>query len=124
VKKWINIRIIVSGLLIFLIALLIINNSLFIHVHTLSTGEVITHAHPFFPKSESGDPLKQHSHSKNEIQIYSILNSAIFILILIFLIDAIIDYIIAYKTLFYNSILPSANVFGFFNRPPPVLLYV
>jgi len=121
VKKRSNIRDIFGGVLFLLISLLILNNSLFVHVHTLSNGEIITHAHPFFPKAESQETSGNHSHNKNEIQIYNILNSTIFLVIIVFLLDFIINYIISKKVLFFASILSTTNIFDLFNRPPPLV---
>jgi hypothetical protein len=122
VKKRSTIRDILGGGLFLLISLLIVNNSLFVHVHTLSNGEVITHAHPFFPNAESKNSTGQHSHNKNEIQIYNILNSAIFLVIIVFLLDTVINFIISKKISFFNFILPTTNIFDLFNRPPPFVL--
>jgi hypothetical protein len=47
-----------------LIGILTINNSLFIHTHTLLNGQTETHAHPF-------SSSKTHQHSQGELNLLS-----------------------------------------------------
>ena len=56
------------ALLFSAIALLIINNALFLHSHYLKDGTVITHAHPFKKSTDSG-PYRPHHHSNGELML-------------------------------------------------------
>lgn len=53
---------ITSILLGFLFLFQIINNSLYIHAHILSNGEIIYHAHPY-DKTNDSEPFKSHHHT-------------------------------------------------------------
>lgn len=58
---------------IFLVAIvggLILNNILFMHLHFLSDGEIIVHAHPFSKTDKAENPLQQHQHSKSQILFF------------------------------------------------------
>ena len=101
------------------------NNSLFVHVHTLPTGEIIIHAHPFFPASDSSENSVPHSHNKNEFLIYGFLNNTLYLVMFIVVISAIFGFIRVKKSLFYNSIVLNNKICDYFNRPPPIsFLYV
>lgn len=56
---------IISYFMIGIIALLITNQSLFLHTHNLADGTAVVHAHPF-NKSDSSSG-ETHNHSKKEI---------------------------------------------------------
>ena len=73
-----KIRLALGWLSIIIVGLITFNNSFFIHVHTLENGTVVSHAHPFNKFSDSNNESSQHRHSRNEIEIYQILNSATF----------------------------------------------
>jgi hypothetical protein len=46
--------------------LLTLNNTLYFHVHLLSDGSIIEHAHPFNKHHESSKPCASHEHSSIE----------------------------------------------------------
>lgn len=56
----------VSGLLVFSVGLLIVNNVVFLHTHKLANGNIIVHAHPY-NKSQDSAPFKKHNHSSKEL---------------------------------------------------------
>ncbi len=56
--------------LIVIIGGLILNIILFMHLHLLSNGEIIVHAHPFSKTQQSENPLQHHQHSKGEILFF------------------------------------------------------
>lgn len=62
--KNITIRIIVF-IMIGIMGTMITNKAVYLHVHKLSTGEVVTHAHPY-NKTQDSQPIKTHHHSSIE----------------------------------------------------------
>ncbi len=57
-------------LLVVIVGGLILNNILFMHLHLLSDGEIVVHAHPFNKTQQAENPLQQHQHSKGEILFF------------------------------------------------------
>jgi hypothetical protein len=64
---------------ILLISALTLNNSIFLHVHKLESGNIISHAHPFQKSAEKQTPVS-HNHTANEIQLYQILSDLTLVL--------------------------------------------
>lgn len=62
--------------LLIVISAVVLNNSLFVHVHRLDTGEIIIHAHPFNPFSKAADSTAKHNHNAIDFQLIQVLNSA------------------------------------------------
>lgn len=62
--------------LLIVISAVVLNNSLFVHVHRLDTGEIIVHAHPFNPFSKAADSTAKHNHNAIDLQLIQVLNSA------------------------------------------------
>lgn len=58
----------ISILFLAIITLLIINNTVWQHVHILPDGTLISHAHPY-NKTTENTPVKQHHHSSAEMLI-------------------------------------------------------
>ncbi|MFW6218633.1 MAG: hypothetical protein ACOC3S_00790 [Bacteroidota bacterium] len=56
-----------------LAGMLITNEVLFVHVHKLADGSIITHSHPF-NKSDDSEPYKNHHHSQLELLFISTLD--------------------------------------------------
>lgn len=52
-----------------IMGMFIANKAIFIHVHKLTDGTTIVHAHPY-DKSNDSRPFKSHHHSKAEFLIY------------------------------------------------------
>lgn len=42
------------------------------HIHVLSDGYVITHAHPFVQDQAASDPSKTHRHTKKELLLFGL----------------------------------------------------
>ena len=59
-----NIRHILSLFHLIFFCLILTNNILFVHSHKLANGQIIVHAHPFFPQDD-GTPMP-HQHSSND----------------------------------------------------------
>lgn len=62
-----NIRHFIAHLQLILFCLIQANGILFTHAHKLPNGQIIVHAHPFFPQ-EDGKP-KAHKHTNGELII-------------------------------------------------------
>lgn len=54
-----------AGLLLTVFSLVLANNTLYLHVHTLPDGSTVKHAHPYKKNKEL--PGKQHQHSSVEL---------------------------------------------------------
>lgn len=63
-----TIKKLILGAMILLMAALLVNKAVYIHVHVLADGSLVTHAHPFNKTSESS-PGQSHHHSSLELLI-------------------------------------------------------
>ena len=70
-------------LMIGMMGMLITNNAIFTHLHILSDGEVIEHAHPY-DKSNDSKPYKSHHHTNAELIFYQNLENIILIVFFTF----------------------------------------
>lgn len=68
-------------------ALLIANSALFLHVHKLADGTINSHAHPYDKTSDS-QPYKAHQHSKVEYLLFHNLEILFPVFFLIFFLSA------------------------------------
>ncbi|NOU58384.1 hypothetical protein [Marinifilum caeruleilacunae] len=59
-----------------LIGMLIVNNALFTHWHSMPDGQMVVHAHPFH---NSTNPPAEHDHSENDLQILQNISVLFFI---------------------------------------------
>lgn len=57
------------GLTIMIMAMLLVNKAVYVHVHVLADGSLVTHAHPFNKNAESSG-AQQHQHSSLEFFIF------------------------------------------------------
>jgi hypothetical protein len=64
--------------LLSLVLVLVVNNSLFTHVHVLENGNLVVHAHPFQKSGQTGSGIA-HSHSAIEFQVLETLHHILFI---------------------------------------------
>lgn len=101
--------------------MLLINNSLFLHVHKLDDGRIISHAHPFNKSQKTSSGEAKHNHTANEILIYQILDSVSLLLIVFAGIQILIP-VIQHLTSYYNAKKHSKEIItGYSIRPPPFL---
>jgi len=107
---------------VLLFVLIILNNSLFVHVHSLSTGEIITHAHPFNPVERSANNTAKHSHSNNEISLYKFLNHFCIIAGAFLGLALVRTITLEIKQIFNKSFYSVFNCHSFRIRPPPAHL--
>ena len=73
----------VAYLLIGIMGMLIVNKTMFMHVHKMADGTLITHSHPF-DKSKDSMPYKSHHHTKYEFLFFENLEILYLIVILTF----------------------------------------
>ena len=59
-----------------LFTLMLLNGIVFRHAHKLSSGKVITHAHPYKPVGNS--PYQPNTHTDNELYLLDAVSNAIF----------------------------------------------
>jgi hypothetical protein len=105
--------------LLIVISAVVLNNSLFVHVHRLDTGEIIVHAHPFNPFSKAADSTAKHNHNTIDLQLIKALNSASIWVISIAL--TLIIFFLRTKTKFNRN---TNHILSFYKnntriRPPP-----
>lgn len=105
--------------LVAVVGLLAINNAAFYHLHKLSDGRIVAHAHPFTHSGSSDGPIQSHKHSQQEYLFFD----SILVLFVIcpFLILAIVQQVnrqasFSYHFLFLNGIPQKLT-----NKAPPFL---
>ena len=59
---------IAAGLMVLVMAVLLLNNSAYLHVHAMPDGSLVAHAHPF-DKSGQSKPEQAHHHKHLECQM-------------------------------------------------------
>ena len=78
-------RLLFSGIFLFLIGFIILNQGYFSHNHQLKDGTVVTHAHPYNKGlDDNKSPFSSHEHSKAEYVLISNLGIFRLFLLLIF----------------------------------------
>ncbi len=53
---------------------LMVNNIFLLHYHILPTGEIIYHTHPYSKTQDSGKPVTNHSHTRDELTLIDLLS--------------------------------------------------
>ncbi|MCK9451617.1 MAG: hypothetical protein M0Q90_08000 [Bacteroidales bacterium] len=98
--------------------LLIANTAIFLHVHKLHDGTIISHAHPYDKESDT-HPYKTHQHSKTDLLLIhslEILFPLIFLSLILNTLEkktvVLFDLIKAYRSSFFDN----NN-----DRAPPIL---
>jgi hypothetical protein len=102
-----------------LFLVLLVNNSIFQHVHVLDNGKIIRHAHPF-NKSDEGSPLSQHKHSTCEfstIQAFGFFQSERSFQSEVILYAVQIEFKVP-----SNIFIPNVNLANLIGRSPPSLI--
>ncbi len=101
------------------LSLLILNNSMFLHVHKLENGKIITHAHPFDKSEKSPEGAAKHKHTQQELFIFHILNSFLILGISLFVIKIVFKLLNKIKSNYYKHFHTSLSFQTFKIRPPP-----
>jgi len=115
----IDIKSILSFLIVALFAVQIATRATYTHSHQLADGRVICHAHPYDKASDS-KPFKSHHHTQTEILFLEQLAN---LFVAVFLTVSLILVLreASYKKHFCNIVVPSC-VIALNDRAPPVLL--
>lgn len=98
--------------------IMVANQTVFTHVHLLSNGQVISHAHPY-NKNDDAKPFKSHHHTKSEIlflENIKILFPVIYLLLTAFIFLQEVMYFIYPSFKIYPAIILIKT-----GRSPPVL---
>jgi len=107
----------VTLLMIGIMGILIVNKTVFLHVHKLDDGTIIFHAHPF-DKSKDSKPYKSHHHSKTGFLFFQNLN---ILFLIAFLTIALIEFDKKEKTLIILTLLNTLiNLNLNKGRAPPI----
>ena len=102
------------------IGMLVVNKIVFSHVHKLSDGTIIEHAHPF-NKSADSKPFKSHHHSRAELLLFENLNILFLVLLLVlplFLFIKRVQKSLDSEIEYIPTCISSKN-----SRAPPTVLY-
>jgi hypothetical protein len=70
-----HIRRLIAHSFLALFALMLLNGVVFRHAHKLSSGKVITHAHPYKPVST---PYQPNTHTENELYLLDLVSNTVF----------------------------------------------
>lgn len=108
------IRLFFTGLVIFLI----FNTVFFLHLHTLSDGSVVIHAHPYNDKPSGENEKTSHNHSFAEYLMVGVLNLVILFTGLALLFGCL-NNASAIKFGFPKPAESNAFPYGLFSRGPP-----
>ena len=69
-------RIIANGFLV-VFTLMLLNGIVFRHSHRLSSGKIITHAHPYKPFGNS--PYQPNTHSSSELYLFDLISNGSYV---------------------------------------------
>jgi len=122
VKSRSAIRIVMVWLTLVSLTLLLINNSVFLHIHKLDDGSIISHAHPFKTSDKTSSGEARHQHSLNEILIYQILDSVTMLLIVFAGVGVLIPVIRRLFQFYFYKPYKKDVINGYSIRPPPFCL--
>lgn len=101
----------------------LLNNSLFVHVHDLGGGVTVTHAHPFNPFNKNSDNSSQHSHTANEYELFNMISTSLLwigtLAILLIISNIITNFSIFYKI---GEVFKNHNQASRIRPPPQIVL--
>ncbi len=107
--------------------LMLLNGIVFRHAHKLSSGKIITHAHPYKP-SNSNTPFQPNEHSNQELFLLDSVTNAVFVGLTLAVVLAgvnLVQFVFSQKT--PSSYLLTAYRSPFFGdfslRGPPFFQY-
>lgn len=73
-----RIRQTIANSILVLFTLMLLNGIVFRHAHKLSSGKIITHAHPY-KSSNSKSPFQPNDHTSNELFLLDSVTNAVFV---------------------------------------------
>jgi hypothetical protein len=65
---------IVGAVALFFVSFVLLNNIFFVHLHVLSNGQIIEHAHPYRSSQDSRGSSIPHKHSQRDLLALSFVN--------------------------------------------------
>lgn len=68
----------IAGVLLAFFSLLTLNNIVFRHAHRLANGQIITHAHPYWP-SKNKPPYQPNHHTNGQLVLLDAISHAVFL---------------------------------------------
>ncbi len=68
----------IAGVLLAYFSLLTLNNVVFRHAHRLANGQIITHAHPYWP-TKNKPPYQPNHHTNGQLVLLDALSHAVFL---------------------------------------------
>ena len=68
----------IAGVLLAYFSLLTLNNVVFRHAHRLANGQIITHAHPYWP-TKNKPPDQPNPHTNGQLVLLDALSHAVFL---------------------------------------------
>ena len=105
--------------------LTLLNGIVFRHAHKLSSGKVITHAHPYKKAGQSNSPFQPNDHTSNELFLLDSFSNALFVGLTLSVALAAVKIIQVFFPSFNSYYLLTAYRTPFFGnfslRGPPVL---
>ena len=134
-KSWINIKFnrirlilkinkIIWFLTLFAVLSIIVNNSIFIHIHILQDGRIVEHAHPYKSSDKSPGSEQHHHHTKQEFllldNIYHLLkHTHLFFIIVLFFFLVVCEHLILKFRTYYSTSINKTKL----SRAPPHLQF-
>lgn len=108
----------ITFLMIGMLAMLVANKAVFLHVHQLNDGTYVAHAHPY-DKSADSEPVKTHHHSNAEFIFFKNFELFFPVLFIAFAFGLLVktEHRSIEQTISYQTIYISQNK----GRAPPVL---
>ncbi|MEZ4900770.1 MAG: hypothetical protein R2822_02965 [Spirosomataceae bacterium] len=104
-------------------ALMLLNGIVFRHAHRLSSGKVITHAHPYKLNNPSG-PYQPNDHTANELFLLDMFSNAAFVGLTLTVVVAPVKRVLAPQFTYQFSYLSVAyhtpSLGRFSPRGPPI----
>lgn len=100
-----------------IVALLTLNNALFVHWHTLPNGNIVVHSHPFSEPLQS-DGSQGHQHSKIEFNFLDSLLLLFAVGLIAFALKALLFAEIHFTN--YSPTFLSLSPLSLTNKAPPV----
>lgn len=116
---------IAQGFLV-IFTLMLLNGIVFRHAHKLSSGKIITHAHPY-KASNSNTPFQPNDHTKNELFLLDSLTNATYAALTLSVALAVLKRLVVIyspSTSFYLLTAYRTPFFGDFSlRGPPTITH-
>lgn len=111
-----RLKLVPAFICIAVVAMLAVNDIVFLHAHELPNGEIIIHAHPYNKSGDSG-PLKNHHHSTSEY--LDIQNIHLFFPFFVLSLPVIVSHCFSNQSFFLQHVFPQVCLSRETGRSPP-----